>query len=95
MTFGPGELVRVVDDWPELRGPAHIRTPHYVRGRTGRVVRVLGSFPNPSDLAFNRRAPIRTLYHVAFSQRAIWHEGNDGDEIVIELFEHWLEREAA
>ena len=94
MSFSPGETVRVVDDWPETRGPAHIRTPHYVRGRTGRVLRVLGDFPNPSDLAFGRHAAVRTLYHVAFPQRPIWHEGRPGDEIVIEIFEHWLEPEA-
>jgi nitrile hydratase subunit beta len=94
MSFEPGEAVRVVDDWPELRGPAHIRTPHYVRGRSGTVVRYLGSFPNPSDLAFGRVAPLRELYHVAFNPRAIWGDGHDGDDIVVEIFEHWLEPDA-
>ena len=94
MSFAPGDPVRVADDWPETRGPVHIRTPHYVRGCRGRVVRALGAFPNPSDLAFNRAAPVRTLYHVGFAQRPIWHEGRDGDEIVIEIFEHWLEPDA-
>ncbi|MFM7418291.1 MAG: SH3-like domain-containing protein, partial [Alphaproteobacteria bacterium] len=37
--FAPGARVRVKDDWPETRGPCHIRTPHYVRGRMGQVVR--------------------------------------------------------
>ena len=50
--IAPGAAVRVRDDWPELRGPCHIRTPHYLRGRPGRVVRHLGDFPNPEDLAF-------------------------------------------
>ena len=31
--FAPGAQVRVKDDWPETRGPCHIRTPYYVRGR--------------------------------------------------------------
>ena len=26
--FAPGSLVRVRNDWPEARGPVHIRTPH-------------------------------------------------------------------
>ena len=37
-------------------GPVHIRTPHYVRGVMGEVVRHLGDFPNPEDLAFARPA---------------------------------------
>ncbi len=66
MSFAPGDAVVVKNDWPETRGPAHIRTPHYVRGRTGRVVRALGRFPNPEDLAFARPAAERSLYHVTF-----------------------------
>ncbi len=54
--FAPGAAVRVRDDWPEARGPVHIRTPHYLRGRPGTVVRHLGDFPNPEDLAFARPA---------------------------------------
>ena len=55
-----GTRVRVRDAWPERDGPCHIRTPHYVRGRVGHVVRALGTFPNPEDLAFRRPpAPIR------------------------------------
>ncbi len=91
MTLAPGTAVTVKNDWPELRGPCHIRTPHYLRGERGRVVRVLGAFPNPEDLAFNRPAPKRTLYHVAFPQPALWQEGHRGDEVVVEIFEHWLE----
>lgn len=89
--FAPGIAVRVRDDWPETRGPAHIRTPHYVRGARGRIVRRLGEFPNPEDLAFARPAASRALYHVAFEQPSIWREGRAGDEILVEIFEHWLE----
>ena len=89
--FAPGTAVRVKDDWPETRGPCHIRTPHYVRGRIGRVERPLGAFRNPEDLAFARPAKLRALYHVAFEQAPIWNEGRPGDSILIEIFEHWLE----
>ena len=85
-----GAAVRVRDDWPELRGPCHIRTPHYLRGRPGRVVRHLGDFPSPEDLAFARPAPRLALYHVAFELQAIWPDAG-GDEIVVELYETWLE----
>jgi nitrile hydratase len=89
--FAPGAEVRVRDDWPETRGPCHIRTPHYLRGRQGAVVRHLGDFPNPEDLAFNRPAPVLPLYHVLFAQPAIWGQGEAGDEVMVEIFEPWLE----
>lgn len=89
--FAPGDRVRVKDDWPEARGRCHIRTPHYLRGRTGTVERVLGSFANPEDLAFGRPAPARPLYHVLFDQPPIWSEGEAGDSLLVEIFEHWLE----
>jgi nitrile hydratase subunit beta len=88
--LSPGTPVRVRDDWPERRGPCHIRTPHYLRGRNGRVVRHLGNFPNPEDLAFARPAPILPLYHVAFAPRTIWPDAG-GSEILVELYGSWLE----
>ena len=91
MSLRPGAEVRVRDDWPEARGPCHIRTPHYVRGRLGRVVRPLGEFANPEDLAFDRPAAKRALYHVAFPQSAVWPDGRADVELVVEIFEHWLE----
>ncbi len=91
--IAPGMPVRVRDDWPESRGPAHVRTPHYVRGKRGRVVRRLGAFPNPEDLAFARPAAPVALYHVAFNPAAIWPDGKGGDELLVEIFAHWLEPE--
>lgn len=85
-----GDAVRVRDDWPETRGPCHVRTPHYVRGRVGRVVRRLGEFRNPEELAFARPARILPLYHVAFAPGSLW-EGAGGSEILVEIFEPWLE----
>lgn len=93
--FAPGDRIRVKDDWPERRGPCHIRTPHYLRGREGTVQAVLGAFPNPEDLAFARPAPKRVLYHVLFDQPPIWQEGTEGDTVLVEIFEHWLEPAAA
>jgi len=74
--LAPGQKVRVKLDWPETRGPCHIRTPHYLRGELGMVVRHLGNRP---------------LYHIAFDLAGVWHEGESGDEILVELYEHWLE----
>jgi nitrile hydratase len=90
--FAPGTPVRVKNDWPETRGPCHIRTPHYLRGATGIVERRLGHFPNPEDLAFARPAEKLDLYHVRFPQNAVWGEGQAGDALVVELYESWLEQ---
>lgn len=90
MSFAPGQAVRVRDDWPEARGPCHVRTPHYLRGRAGRIVRALGAFPDPSALAFHRPAARLPLYHVAFSGQAPWPDGG-ADELLVELYEPWLE----
>jgi hypothetical protein len=89
--FAPGTPVRVRDDWPEARGPVHIRTPHYLRGKPGTVVRLLGSYPNPEDLAFARPAATLPLYHVAFARDALWPDGRAGDTLLVELYEPWLE----
>jgi nitrile hydratase subunit beta len=88
--FAAGDTVRVKDAWPEATGPVHIRTPYYVRGIVGQVVRHLGDFPNPEDLAFARRAERRPLYHVRFQKGAIWPGAKLDDELLIEIFGHWL-----
>ena len=90
--FAAGETVRVKNEWPEASGPVHIRTPYYVRGVAGEVVRWLGDFPNPEDLAFARPAERRPLYHVRFQKGLIWPEAKPDDELLIEIFGHWLER---
>ena len=89
MRCAPGATVRVKDDWPEAAGPVHVRTPHYLRGRHGTVVRHLGDFPNPEDLAFARPAARLPLYHVAFAPDRIWPGGGEGD-LLVEVFEPWL-----
>jgi nitrile hydratase len=94
MILAPGTPVRVKDDWPELLGPCHIRTPHYLRGERGRVVRHLGDFPNPEDLAFDCPAAVGPLYHVRFDQPGVWGEGAPGDGLLVEVFGHWLEAAA-
>ena len=91
MTFPSGVPVRVRNDWPEARGPCHIRTPHYLRGRTGVVDRFLGAYPNPEDLAFGRAVASVPLYHVRFDQPSIWNAGRPGDEVLAEIYEGWLE----
>ena len=90
--FSAGDKVRVKDQWPEAAGPVHIRTPWYVRGQQGEIVRRLGEFANPEDLAFARPAQTLPLYHVRFRKGAIWPEAKPDDEVLVEIFGHWLER---
>lgn len=91
MRFAPGSAVRVKRDFPETRGPCHIRTPHYLRGLDGVVERPLGAYPNPEDLAFGRPAAKVPLYHVRFDQPALFDKGRSGDSLLVEIYEHWLE----
>jgi hypothetical protein len=88
--FGTGDRVHV----REVDAPGHIRTPHYIRGKTGVVERFVGFFRNPEELAYGRSGePKRALYRVRFVQREIWsdYDGGAGDTVDIDLYEQWLE----
>jgi nitrile hydratase subunit beta len=88
--FGMGDRVRVRKTAPL----GHIRTPFYIRGFTGTIERLCGSFPNPEELAQMRDGlPAQPLYRVRFTQNDVWpdYRGNPADVIEIEIFQHWLE----
>ncbi len=72
----------------------HVRTPYYIRGKTGSVERLCGEFPNPEELAFGRSGlPRLPMYRVRFLQTEIWPEyrGRASDSVDVEIYEHWLE----
>lgn len=88
--FKPGDPVAVRAAYP----PGHVRTPCYIRGKTGIVERICGSFANPEELAFGRDGlPARALYRVRFGQHDVWHDyrGPASDTVDVEIYEHWLE----
>ncbi len=88
--FAAGDKVRVRKAAP----PGHIRTPWYIRGRTGEIERLCGAFPNPEELAYNRTGlPAQPLYRVRFLQSQIWpdYKGAPSDTVDIEIYQHWLE----
>ena len=92
--FSLGDSVTVRRAFP----PGHIRTPYYIRGKSGEIIQVLGSFANPEELAFGRDGlPKQPLYRVRFAQSRVWpdYSGMVGDTIDVELYEHWLEPEEA
>jgi hypothetical protein len=87
--FKTGDRVRVrAED-----RPGHIRTPFYIRGKTGWVERVHGEFHNPESLAFGGDGlPKRPLYLVGFHQAEVWDRyAASKDKLFIDIYEHWLD----
>ena len=87
--FKPGDRVKVKFE----DRPGHIRTPWYIRGKTGCVERVYGEFLNPESLAFGRDGlPKKTLYLIAFNQSYVWGKSiKTQDKVLVDIYEHWLE----
>ena len=73
--------------------PGHLRTPWYIRGKTGAIERVHGEFLNPESLAFGGDGlPKRTLYLVAFNQQDVWGRvAGAQDQVLVDIYEHWLD----
>lgn len=84
------ERVRVKAMMP----PGHVRTPAYLRGKTGVVERPLGPFKNPEQLAYGLPAPEKQLYRVRFTMAEVWGDQAEcpTDTLDAEIYDHWLER---
>ena len=90
--FKVGDKVRV----RQARGPGHIRSPSYCRGKHGEVVLYVGAFPNPEELALGRPGlPKKPLYRVRFRQVDLWpdYKGSSRDTVDIEIYQHWLQND--
>jgi len=87
--FKPGDRVCVKFE----DRPGHIRTPWYIRGKTGWIERVYGEFPNPELLAYGQNGlPKRTLYLVGFNYEDVWGRSSGRwDKVLVDIFEHWLD----
>ena len=75
--------------------PGHIRTPMYLRGKRGIILRNYGAWKNPEQLAYGKDGlPPRTNYWVQFRMDDVW-AGNGAytpaDTIAAEIYEHWLD----
>lgn len=81
--------LRVRDDMP----PGHVRTPAYLRGKTGWLERTLGPFPNPEELAYGLTGTPLPLLRVRFTMAEVWGDAADSpcDTIDAEIYSHWLE----
>jgi nitrile hydratase len=87
--FSVGDAVVVLD----LGKAGHVRTPHYVRGRRGRVVAFVGCFLNPEALSIgDTSGPAVPLYRIAFPMHALWPDARRDaeDRLCIEIYDHWL-----
>jgi len=86
--FKPGDRVTVKFE----DRPGHLRTPWYIRGKTGWIERVHGEFLNPESLAYGRDGlPKKTLYLVAFNQSDISDRTSNADKLLVDIYEHWLD----
>ena len=89
--FKVGDRVVVRTDSP----PGHVRTPTYLRGKRGVILRDFGPWPNPEQLAYGKPGwPRKTNYWVQFAMDEVWRGDGayaQGDTVVAEIYEHWLE----
>ena len=87
-----GDVVAVRDQTPSH----HHRTPWFVKGKTGRIAAISGPFFNPESRAHGGDGlPKRRLCSVEFRQVDLWGERyreNNGDRLLTDIYEHWLER---
>ena len=91
MRFGRGQRVRVA----ARPHAGHCRTPGYLKGKAGTVEWIHGSFTNPETRAYGADGlPEQPLYGVVFAQRDVWpvYAGPAGDRVVVDVYEHWLEK---
>jgi nitrile hydratase len=86
--FAPGDKVRTKNVNPT----GHTRLPRYARGRHGTIAALRGVHVFPDANSARRDEDPRWLYSVAFDAREIWgEEARSGDEVLIDLWEPYLE----
>jgi len=90
--FAPGDRVRV-----SMRFPiGHYRVPHYIRGKTAVIERVIVPRAlNNEEEGFGRNAGSkRHYYRIAIPMTELWpgYAGSTHDGLRIEVYETWLER---
>jgi hypothetical protein len=88
MTFVVGERVRVA----QRDHGGHHRTPGYLKGKPGSVVRIHPTFTDPETRAYGASGlPRRRLYLVEFEASEVWDDDRADGRILADVFEHWLE----
>ncbi len=86
--FGVGDRVRVREWHPA----GHTRCPRYVRGKTGAVVRLDGSYSVPDVEAHSAARRSEPTYSVRFDAADLWQDGQQGVSVHVDLWDSYLER---
>ncbi|BFM41123.1 SH3-like domain-containing protein [Synechocystis sp. LKSZ1] len=90
--FKVGDRVRIAMRFPI----GHYRVPTYVRGKQGVVKMILNPMAiNNEEEGYGRNAGIKGRYYrVGILLSELWpgYTGPPQDQLVIEVFETWLER---
>jgi nitrile hydratase subunit beta len=85
--FQVGDRVRVRDWHP----PGHTRCPGYVRGKVGVVTRCDGEYTIPDVEAHSPARPTEQTYSVRFDAEELWHDGQQGVTVNVDLWNSYLE----
>ena len=85
--FAVDDRVRV-RDWHPV---GHTRCPRYVRGKTGTVVRIDGSWSVPDLEAHSEHRRLEPTYSVRFVAADLWGDGQVGAAVHVDLWESYLE----
>ncbi len=91
--FQPGDRVRISVRFPV----GHYRVPRYIRGKGAKVEAVIRprAVSNEEE-GFGRNAGLKRYYYrVAIPLSDLWpgYTGSPNDNLRIEVFETWLERD--
>ena len=86
--YKAGDAVRARNIHP----PHHTRTPRYVRGKSGTVMRTYGVFNLPDSHAQNTGGNPQHVYSVRFTARELWgDEAPANDSLCIDMWDEYLE----
>jgi nitrile hydratase len=86
--FAVGQTVRV----RRISSPQHNRCPRYIRGLSGRIERLLAPAPLPENADTGGRAQAPG-YTVAFRSADLWPQDGTDHEVLVDLWETYLEED--
>ena len=74
-----------------IEGARHSRIPVYAQGKRGTVLHVGPAFPDPDTSRTGQGERPEHVYSVAFAGRELWPDADESSEIVVDLWESYLE----
>ena len=76
----------------EWHPAGHTRCPRYIRGKSGAVVRLDGSYSVPDVEAHGTARRSEPTYSVRFDAADLWQDGQRGVSVHVDLWDSYLER---